>query len=55
MIRGAHCSALDPLASKELLKETVEKVKNGFTNIIRYWNIKDRLPEYLKISYTPQI
>ena len=50
MIRGAHRSALDPLASKELLKETVEKVKKGFTNIIRYWNIKDRLPEYLKIS-----
>ena len=50
MIREAHRSALDPLASKELLKETVEKVKNGFTNIIRYWNIKDRLPEYLNIS-----
>ena len=50
MIRGAHRSALAPLASEELLKETVEKVRNGFAKIIRYGDIKDRLPENLKIS-----
>ena len=50
MIRGAHRSALAPLASEELLKKTVEKVRNGFAKIIRYGDIKDRLPENLKIS-----
>ena len=50
MIRGARRSALAPLASKELLKETVEKVKNGLAKIIRYGDSKDRLPENLKTS-----
>ena len=50
MIRGAHRSALTILARKELSKETVEKVKNGFAKIVRYGDIKDRLPENLKIS-----
>ena len=50
MIRGAHRGALTLLARKELSKETVEKVKNGFAKIVRYGDIKDRLPENLKIS-----
>ena len=50
MTRGVHRSTLAPLTSKELLKETVEKVKNGFAKIVRYGDIKDRLPENLKIS-----
>ena len=49
MIRGAHRSTLAPLASKDLFKETVEKFKNGFAKIVRYGDIKDRLPENLKM------
>ena len=39
----------------ELLKETVEKVKKGLAKIVRYGDIKDRLPKDLKMSLVAMI
>lgn len=50
LARGPHQSAFLPGAREFLLRETKEKVKHGYAKLIRYGDIKDRLPENFKLS-----
>ena len=50
ILRGAHPSADAPDALQALHEETRGKVKNGYSKIVRYGDIKDNLPTKLKIS-----
>ena len=47
---GPHRSARTPQARQALRQEALEKVKQGFAKIVRYGDIKNNLPEQLKIS-----
>ena len=50
ILRGAHPSADSKLALKALHDETATKVKNGYSKVVRYGDIKNNLPPQLKIS-----
>ena len=47
---GAHPSAKKAEAQAYLIKETTSKVKEGFGKIVCYRNIKNNLPQKLKLS-----
>ena len=48
--RGPHISAKLKLASQQLHIETAEKIKHGYARIVKWKNIKNNVPEKLKIS-----
>ena len=50
ILKGPHSSATDPQALIALHEETAEKVKNGYATVVRYGDIKDKIPPKLKIS-----
>ena len=48
--KGAHVSALYPVARKVLREETMEKVKEGFAKIVKFGDLLRDMPKKLKIS-----
>lgn len=48
--RGPHVSAKSKEAIAALLAETKGKVKNGYARLVRYGDIKHKIPKKLKIS-----
>ena len=50
ILKGPHPSAHVPAALQSLLKETDEKVQNGYAKVMRYGYIMHALPSKLKIS-----
>lgn len=50
LLHGPHKSAKSPEAAAALRDETLQKVKNGYAKIVRYGDIRHRLPKNLKIS-----
>eukprot|EP00978_Attheya_sp_CCMP212_P017620 scaffold47191_cov34-Attheya_sp.AAC.2 len=48
--RGPHKSATEPAASADLWKEAVDKLGQGFAQIVPWKTIKDDLPAALKLS-----
>ncbi len=50
LIRGPHKSAYQKGAVEFLRKETVEKCKHGYARVVRWKDIKDKLPKNFKIS-----
>ena len=48
--RGAHISAKHPVARQCLIKETKEKVQDGYAKIITWKDIKDNTPTNFKLS-----
>ncbi len=50
ILRGAHPSADSPEALAALHEETRGKVKNKYSKVVRYGDIKKNLPKKLKIS-----
>jgi hypothetical protein len=48
--KGAHPSALDPEASRQLRDETLEKVNQGYARLVYWDDIKNNPPPNLKIS-----
>jgi hypothetical protein len=48
--KGAHPSALDPKASRQLRDETLEKVNQGYARLVYWDDIKNNPPPNLKIS-----
>ena len=47
---AAHPSARDPIAADALRKENLEKVTQGFADLIKWDDIKDDFPPQLKVS-----
>ena len=47
---GPHKSVKSPEAAAALQEETMQKVKNGYAKIVRYGDIRHKLPKNLKIS-----
>ena len=47
--RGPHISAREPTARRALLNEALEKERGGYAKIIRYGDIRNKLPPTLKI------
>jgi hypothetical protein len=50
VLRGAHLSAKEPLAAEALLTETMQKVDEGFAQLIPWQVLREHLPPKLKIS-----
>ena len=50
ILKGSHPLAHFPAALQYLLKETDEKVKNGYAKVMRYGDIMHALPSKLKFS-----
>jgi hypothetical protein len=50
MKRGPHRSSKKKDAIRQLRKETEEKIKNKYARVIKWGDIKDNVPEKLKIS-----
>ena len=50
LLKGPHSSATKDDALRALVAETKEKVKNGYARILRYGDIKHKLPKKLKVS-----
>ena len=48
--KGAHPSALDPIAAEQLCTETMEKIAQGYARLVNWDSIKDNPPPNLKIS-----
>jgi len=48
--RVPHPSAKNPDAQEALFTETDDKVENGYAKVVRYSDIKHKLPKKLKIS-----
>ena len=48
--RGPHRSALSKTAIRQLRHETLEKVRHKYARIVKWKDIKDKLPPNLKIS-----
>ena len=48
--RGPHPSATNLDAKEALFAETDDKVRNGYAKVVRYGDIKHKLPKKLKIS-----
>ena len=48
--RGNHISAKDPEAREYLIKEVERKVAEGYQIVVRWGDIKDDLPENIKLS-----
>jgi hypothetical protein len=48
--RGAHMSAKSKDAIHALHEETAEKVKHGYSRVVKWKDIKDALPPALKLS-----
>jgi len=48
--RGAHPSACKPAAAAALLKETTEKVAQGYARLIPWDDLKNNLPPNIRIS-----
>jgi hypothetical protein len=48
--RGPHVSAKQKHAARQLQIETNDKIKHGYARIVKWKNIKDNIPEKLKIS-----
>ena len=44
MARGPYCSAKSKAAIKFLREETAEKIKGNYTKIIKWKDIKDKIP-----------
>ena len=49
-LRGAHRSALHPVARTVLRKETMEKVRQGFAKVVSFKSLLKNMPANLKIS-----
>jgi len=43
--RGPHPSAKNPDAQEALFTETDDKVENGYAKVVRYGDIKHKLPK----------
>jgi hypothetical protein len=50
ILRGAHPSARDQIASRALHTETLQKVKEGYARLIPWSDLKANLPDALKLS-----
>ena len=48
--RGPHISAKGPEAAKFLRDEVAEKIKTGYARVVKWGDIKNNIPENLKIS-----
>jgi hypothetical protein len=48
--RGPHRSTLKKAALRQLRKETTEKIKHGYARVVRWGDIKHKIPPKLKIS-----
>jgi hypothetical protein len=48
--KGAHPSAKEPEAARELRRETIEKVEQGYARIERWDDLKKNPPRNLKVS-----
>jgi hypothetical protein len=50
LLRGPHTSAKSKAAKKCLMKETEDKIKDGYAKIVKWKDIKANVPPQLKIS-----
>lgn len=50
MERGPHKTACDPTAIECLIKETHDKVRDGYARLVRWGDIKKNRPKNLKVS-----
>ena len=48
--RGPHRSSMRKAAIRQLRKETIEKIENGYARKVRWGDIKHNIPKKLKIS-----
>ena len=50
LMKGPHASAKSKIAIAALRQETLEKVKNNYARVIRWSDIKNKVPQQLKLS-----
>ena len=53
--RGPHPLTKNPDAQEAMFTETDDKVENGYAKVVRYGDIKHKLPKKLKISSVAMI
>ena len=48
--RGPHLSALSKNAGRQLRQETADKITYKYARVVKWGDIKDKIPQKLKIS-----
>lgn len=48
--RGPHASAKSPAAIQALIQETKDKIAGGYARLVRWGDIRENFPKFLKIS-----